>query len=263
MNILKIKNNILNFIKYKDLLFEMTKNNIKLKYTHSFLGILWSMLDPLLTMLVLTFIFSNLFARSVQNFPVYIMCGKIIFGFFSDTTSNSIKVIQNNISLVKKIYVPKYLFPLSKTLASFISLFISFIPLAVVMLITGVKTTPHVIGAIFPLTYLFFISFGIGLILATISVFFGDMQHLYSVFLLLLMYLSAIFYPVSTLPKAYLPIFQLNPVFTVIDTFRNCVMYGVGVTITQHIRMFVYALVYMIAGLFIFYKKQDKFILYI
>ncbi|ACD52378.1 ABC transporter [Clostridium botulinum] len=251
------------FKSYKDLLWEFVKKDIKLKYRNSILGIIWSMLNPLLIMVVLTFIFSNLFKNKIPNFPVYCLSGRLIYDFFSQSTNQSMNSITGKSSLIKKIYVPKYLYPLSRVISSFIIFSISLIPLLIIMIIMKVSFTKMTLLVFYPLICLFFISLGIGLILATVNVFFRDMQHLYSVVLLIIMYASAIFYSADIINPKYVSILNLNPIFPVIKVFRDCILYGQITAIKSWILCPIYAILATSIGLIVFYKKQDKFILHI
>ncbi|NFO04763.1 ABC transporter permease [Clostridium botulinum] len=251
------------FKNYKDLLWEFVKKDIKLKYRNSVLGIIWSMLNPLLIMVVLTFIFSNLFKNKIPNFPVYCLSGRLIYDFFSQSTNQSMNSITGKSSLIKKIYVPKYLYPLSRVISSFIIFLISLIPLLIIMIVMKVKFTKMTLLIFYPLGCLLFISLGIGLILATINVFFRDMQHLYSVVLLIIMYGSAIFYSVDIINPKYISILYLNPIFPIIQVFRDCILNGKITTIEAWILSALYGILATTIGLIVFYKKQDKFILYI
>ena len=212
------------FQEYRYLLWEFVKKDIKLKYRNSILGIVWSMLNPLLIMLVLTFLFSTLFKSKIPNFPVY--C-------------------------------------LSRVISSFIIFLISLIPLAGIMIITKVKVTKVILLSFYPLICLFFICLGVGLILATINVFFRDMQHLYSVVLMIIMYASAIFYSADIINPKYVAILNLNPIFPVIKVFRDCVLYGKITAVKSWVLCPIYAVILLIIGVIVFYKKQDKFILHI
>lgn len=249
------------FYNYRALLWEFVKKDIKLKYRNSVLGIIWSMLNPLLIMVVLTFIFSNIFKNSIPNFPVYCLTGRLIYDFFSQATNQSMVSITGKSSLIKKIYVPKYLYPLSRVISSFIIFLISLIPLLIIMIVTGTKLTKMTLLAFIPLISLFVIALGIGLFLATVNVFFRDMQHLYSVVLLVLMYMSAIFYSVDIIDPRYAFILKLNPVFPVIQAFRDCLLNGTITGDGNWILCFIYPILSLGIGLFVFYKKQDKFIL--
>lgn len=251
------------FRNYRALLWEFVKKDIKLKYRNSALGIVWSMLNPLLVMVVLTFIFSNIFKSKIPNFPVYCLSGRLIYDFFSQSTNQCMNSITGKSSLIKKIYVPKYLYPLSKVISSFIISLISFIPLIIIMIVMKEHVTRMIIFVFYPLVCLFLISLGIGLILATVNVFFRDMQHLYSVVLLVIMYMSAIFYSADIISAKYAFVMKLNPIFPVICTFRDCLLNGKVTGVGNWILCSVYAILAMGIGLIAFYKKQDKFILHI
>ncbi|MBY6837708.1 MULTISPECIES: ABC transporter permease [Clostridium] len=251
------------FKSYNGLLWEFVKRDIKLKYRNSILGILWSMLNPLLVMVVLTFIFSNLFKNKIPNFPVYCLSGRLIYDFFSQSTNQCMNSITGKSSLIKKIYVPKYLYPLSRVISTFIIFLISLIPLIIIMILTKVKISIMFMFILYPLICLLLLSLGWGLILATVNVFFRDMQHLYSVVLLIIMYASAIFYSADIINPKYVKILNLNPIYPIINVFRDCILYGRITNMESWILSSVYAIIAVIIGLIVFYKKQDRFILYI
>ena len=251
------------FQKYRDLLWEFVKKDIKLKYRNSVLGIIWSMLNPLLIMVVLTFIFSNLFKNEIPNFPVYCLSGRLIYDFFAQSTNQCMNSITSKSSLIKKIYVPQYIYPLSRAISSFIVFLISLIPLFIIMIVTKVEFTKFILLILYPLGCLFFISLGVGMILATINVFFRDMQHLYSVVLLVIMYASAIFYSSDIINPKYVSILNLNPIFPVIKVFRDCIFEGQITAINSWILCVLYAILSLTVGVVVFYKNKDKFILYI
>lgn len=252
-----------NFYKYKDLLLELIRKDIKLKYRNSVLGILWSMLNPLLLMIVLSIVFSAIFERTIENFPVYVLIGRLMYSFFSESTSFAMDSIHANSGLIKKVYIPKYFFPLSRICSSFITTLLAMVPLIVVMLVTGMKLSFLNVLIIFPLFYLLIISLGIGLILASFTVFFRDVKHLYSVVTMSLMYMTPIFYPKEIIPDKYMPLIELNPLFEVVIMARDVLMYGHLPTISSHLTCMLHGLVYLILGVFIFYKQQDKFIFHV
>ncbi|MEK5478183.1 ABC transporter permease [Paenibacillus sp. FSL R5-0407] len=252
-----------NFKKFKDLFAELIKNDIQLKYRNSFLGILWSILNPLLFMMVLTLIFSELFSSSIEYFPIYVLSGRLIYSCFSETTNFAMQSIVSNSSLIKKIYVPKYFFPLTRVCSSFINSLLSMISIIPVMLLSGLNFSWVNLYIIFPLFYLLLISIGIGLILSTIFVFFRDLQHIYSLVLVIVMYTSAIFYPADIIPERFMPLIQLNPIFSIVEMFRNSLIYNIVPSLNSHLFCLAYSVVLIIAGLVIFYKKQDKFIFYL
>lgn len=251
------------FYNYRALLWEFVKKDIKLKYRNSVLGIIWSMLNPLLVMVVLTFIFSNLFKNKIPNFPVYCLSGKLLYDFFSLSTNQCLKSITGKSSLIKKIYVPKYIYPLSRVISSFIISLISFIPLIIIIIVMKVPLNIMMLIIGYPLLSLFFTALGIGLFLSTINVFFRDMEHLYSVILLMIMYMSAIFYSPDIIHAKYAFVLKFNPIFPVISVFRDCLLYGKITGVGNWILCSIYPITAMIIGLISFYKNQDKFILHI
>lgn len=253
----------LNFKKYKDLMLELIRKDIKLKYRNSILGVLWSILNPLLFMLVLTVIFSELFSSSIEYFAIYVLSGRLIYASFSEATNFGMQSIVSHAGLIKKIYVPKYFFPLSKVCSSFINSLLAMVSVIPVMLLSGLHFSWINLSIIFPLFYLLLFSIGVGMILSTIYVFFRDMQHIYSLALVIIMYTSAIFYPADIIPEHFLPIIQLNPIFSIIEMFRDALIYQTMPPVSAHLFSLTYSLILIFIGLILFYKKQDKFIFYL
>ena len=221
----KVSIYIQNFKKFRPLLGELIARDIKTKYRKSVLGVLWTLLNPLFMMIILSVVFSNLFKFDVEYFPVYLLSGQLIFNFYSEATTASMSAIMDNGSLLKKIYVPKYLFVLSRVFSSTINLLASFTALILVMLAMRVELHYTVLLVPIPLIFIVLFSLGVGLILSAITVKFRDIMHLYSVFVTALMYLTPVIYPMS-------------------------------IAIVECSIMLVF-------GLYVFYKNQDDFILYI
>lgn len=215
------------FAEKKFLLKQLVKRDLTSKYKDSVLGIAWSFLNPLLIMIVFTAIFSMLFGRSIDNYPVYFLSGRVVYDFYKSATQGAMKSIKGNSSLLKKIYVPKYMFTISKVCYEFINFLISFIILFGVMLVTGASFHITALFAVVPLFLLIILIFGVGLILAVCNTYFTDVEHLYSVFALILMYASALFYPMEIVPVTVQKIFTLNPIYCAIVSFRECVVYGI------------------------------------
>jgi ABC-2 type transport system permease protein len=254
--------NIKNFSKYRYLLSELVKKDIKLKYRKSYLGILWTLIEPLLTMLVLSVVFSQLYGKDDKTFPVYILTARLLYTFFSNATKAAMKSIRNNGQMIKKVYVPKYMYPLSSILAQYVTFLISLIVLFAVAVVLKVKPTVYIVGAIVPLLVLLVMVFGVGLILATLAVFFRDMEYLWSVILMIIMYCSAIFYePSRVIKNGYGWILNLNPLYSVIVNFRNCVLFGKPFDISALTYSLTFSGIALLSGIWMFYKNQDKFIL--
>lgn len=167
----KVKRMIHGFVKYRYLLSELVKKGIILKYRRSYLGIIWTLLEPFLNMLVLTFIFGTLFGNSDRAYPVYILSGRLLYSCFSQATKASLRSIRANSGMINNVYVPKYLYPLSGVLYSYVIFLFSLVVLVAVALFLGVWPTWHLLLAFIPLVLLLLFSLGIGMILATMGVF--------------------------------------------------------------------------------------------
>lgn len=251
------------FMRYRFLLGELVKKGIKLKYRRSYLGIIWSLLEPLLTMIVLTIVFGTLFGNKDKTFPVYILTGRLLYSYFSSATTAALKSVRANAGMIKKVYVPKYIYPLSSVLFNYVIFLISLIVLAVVSVVLGVEPTIYLVQIPIALILLLLQAYGCGMILATIGVFFRDMEYLWSVALMIIMYTCAIFYyPSRLLKSGFSWILKYNPLYCTISIFRSAIF---GEMMNMH--YFEYALGFGVAaivvGLICFKKKQDEFILYI
>ena len=171
-----MKTYIENFKKYRFLLWELVKKGVKLKYRRSYLGILWTLLEPLLTMIVLTIVFGSMFGNPDPTFPVYILTGRLLYSFFSSATSGAMKSIRGNAGMIKKVYVPKYIYPLSSVLFNYIIFMLSLVVLVVVAIVLKVYPTIYLVQALIPLALILITAFGVGMILSTMAVFFRDLE---------------------------------------------------------------------------------------
>lgn len=257
-------------VKYRFLLMELVKKGIVLKYRRSFLGILWSLIEPLLTMMVLSYVFGNFFGGKEPLYSIYILTGRLMFTLFQNTTKEALRSVRSNASMIKKVYVPKYMYPISTIFYNFILFLISLIDLVLVMayykFIRGlaVPITFHLLESFLPIFVLLLFSVGIGMILATVNVFFRDIEYLWNVFCLLLMYCSAIFYQSSILEKTTAGwILKVNPVYLMIYNMRRNVIDGLGLDAESMLIGCVFAVISLFIGFAVFYRKQDEFILHI
>lgn len=258
-----MKTYIENFKKYRFLLWELVKKGVKLKYRRSYLGVLWTLIEPLLTMIVLSIVFGVLFNNKDPHYPVYIMTGRLMYSFFSSSTNGAMKAIRTNSGMIKKVYVPKYIYPLSSVLFNYIIFGISLIDLVLVAVVLKVYPTIYLLQAIVPLILLLITSFGVGMILSTMAVFFRDLEYLWSVGLMIIMYASAIFYkPERLFASGYAWILKCNPLYLIIHNFRQAV-FGHPMNMKFLAASALFAVVSVIVGLYFFYKKQDEFILHI
>ncbi len=243
------------------ILSELVKKGIKLKYRRSYLGIIWSLMEPLLTMIVLTIVFGTLMGYKEKTFPVYILSGRLLYSFFSQSTTAALKSIRANAAMIKKVYVPKMLYPLSGILFNYVIFLISLVVLALVSVVLGVFPTVYLLQIFIPLIVLFLLSLGVGLILSTVGVFFRDMEYLWNVALMLIMYTCAIFYKTEKLMGSKWGfVLKLNPLYCVIDNFRSA-LFGEPMNLKFLLYATGFSLVCIAFGTFVFKKNEDKFIL--
>lgn len=251
------------FLKYKFLLTELVKKGIKLKYRRSYLGLIWTLIEPLLTMIVLTIVFGTLLGHTEKTFPVYVLTGRLLYSVFSSGTSGAMRSIRANSAMIKKVYVPKYLYPLSSVLFNYVIFLLSLIVLAVVALVLGVYPTVYLLQAFVPLFNLLILILGVGMFLGTYSVFFRDLEYLWKVALTLIMYMCAIFYKAEKiLSSNYAFVLKYNPMFCIIDNFRSAV-FGSPMNMRYMWYSFGFAMVSLVLGFYVFYRKQDEFVLHI
>lgn len=250
-----------NFKKFVPLLKELVARDIKIKYRKSVLGVFWTLLNPLCMMIVLSVVFSNLFKFDIEYFPVYLLSGQLIFNFYSESTTNAMSAIISNSSLIKKIYIPKYLFVLSRIISSTINLMASFTALVLVMLAMRVELHYTVLLVVIPLFFIVVFSMGVGMLLSAITVKFRDIMHLYSVFVTALLYLTPVIYPMSILPDWLRTIVCMNPISNILIMFRDVMMYNMLPSMFSITIASGECLIMLLIGIIVFYKNQDEFIL--
>ena len=249
--------------KYRYLIQELVIRDIKKKYRRSVLGVVWSILNPLLMMAVTAMVFSTLFRFDIGNYPLYLITGQVLFTFYSESTSFAMSSIIDNAGLIRKIYIPKYLFPLSRVISSCVNLFFTIPALILIILVTGEPLTFAMLSFIVPLFLFFIFCLGIGLILSTMTVYFRDMFHLYGILLSLLNYATPIFYPEKIVPVQFAWLLTLNPLYYFFKAFRMSVYEGVLPTGEILLYCVVIAAVAFMVGCYVFRKYQNHFILYI
>ena len=260
-----IKNIYTNFIKYKFLLKELIKRDFKVKYQRSALGLLWSILYPLLMMAVMALVFSNIFKASMPgvNFLVYLLSGLTLFNFFSEATNQAMPSVIGNMSLINKVYIPKYIFPLSKCLFSGINFLLTLIPLYLVILFTGTGLNFYHLLLPYCFVMLLIFSIGMSFFLSCISVFLRDIFYIYGIVILAWTYLTPIMYDVRILPAIMVKIMQYNPLFQYINFGREIILFNRIPTLNCWLSCAGFALGLLFFGILIFRRKQDKFIHYI
>ena len=249
--------------RYRYLIKQLITRDFKVKYKASILGMLWSFLNPLLMMAVYYFVFSTLFQSDIENFPVYLMSGIVLMNYFSESTTLGLNSITGNSSLITKVYMPKMIYPLCKVLSSGLNLMISFLPLLVMMLVTGAPFTRQLL--LLPLVLVFLCTFcmGMSLILSTLNVFFRDTQFLWSVLLTMWTFLTPVFYPVSIVPESFLLVFQFNPMYHILNFMRDITLHGVAPQPVQFLLCSMASVLPLLVGMIIFRRNQDRFVLYL
>ena len=249
--------------RYGFLIRQLISRDFKTKYKRSVLGYLWSFLSPLMTMMVQYLVFSRIFRQNIENFPVYLLSGIIIFNFFTDAVGQGLTAIVDNSSLITKVYVPKYIYPLTKVVSCSINLIISTIPLLIVALLTGTIITKSVFLIPYALLCMLIFCTGMSLLLCTTMVFFRDTQYLWGIVSMIWMYATPIFYPENIIPDEFRFVQTLNPVYHCIRFIRVVLIDGVSPEPKAYLFCALLALAILAFGAFVFKKFQDKFVLYI
>ena len=249
--------------KYKPLINELVIRDLKIKYRRSVLGYIWSLLNPLMMMAIMTLVFSYMFRFDIPNYPLYLICGQTLWSFFNESTTVSMQSILVNGSLIRKVYIPKYIFPISRVLSSFVTMSFSLVAILIVMLVTRVPFTWKLLLLPIPLFFLMLFCMGIGMALSALAVYFRDILHLYNVLVMAWMYLTPIFYPVSALPEKVALLLQFNPMYHYLTFFREVVLYGTIPAGSVWLGTVAFALLSFTVGLLIFRKLQRNFILYV
>jgi len=260
----KLKYRINTFRQYKDLIVELVKRDIKLKYRRSLLGYVWSILNPLLIMVVMTVVFSAMFKKNIINYPIYLLTGRTLFECMRQATQNGLKSVTNNAALLKKTYIPKYIFTLAKVISTFIDTVFSMGAFFIVMLATGSRFYASLLYLPLILIPLFFFSLGLSFWLAELMVFFCDVEYIYHAFVIAWTYLTPIFYPLENLPHLLQVIVKVfNPMYYYVAQFRDIALNGSLPGVRLVLGGWLWAAVMCVIGIWQFQKNKDKFVLYI
>lgn len=245
------------------ILRSLVSKDFKLKYRRSVLGVLWSVLNPLLMMVVLTVVFSTVFRFSIENFPLYLILGQTLFTLMSDATSSAMSSIIDSAPLIKKIRINKVLFPLEKVCFALLNFAISLVAVVAVMLFFRIAPTVNMLLLPVLLVMIFMFSLGLGLLLAALSVFFRDVMHLWSVVLTAWTYATPLFYPVEILPEWAVPIMNANPMYYYVSYFREIALYGTTPSVEQTLICLAFGVGALVLGYAVFRRQEKKFILYV
>lgn len=242
---------------------ELVKRDFKKKYKRTILGMGWSILSPLVTMMIMNFVFGRVFGRGIPHFAVYLLCGNLLFSYFKEATSGGMQALVGNASIFTKVNVPKYIFLLSKNVSSFINFMLTMVILLLFVAVDGVSFHWGFVSLLYPMFCLILFNLGIGMILSAYYVFFRDISYLYDLFTLLLMYLSAIFYKITIVPEPYRFVFYLNPVWVYINYFREVILEGRIPGLEYHMLALFYAVSAIAIGALIYKRNNHKFLYYV
>ncbi len=267
-----LKNIWFNFKRYQFLMFQLISRDFKRKYKRSVLGVVWSLLYPILMMTVMAIVFSHMFKFKVDgtNYLVYLMTGIIMWSYFSEASNSAMASIVENFALITKVYIPKYIFPLAKCLFVGINFVLTLIPWFGLILLTqfGLGEFPASINIYYLLLPYIFICFllftiGVSLFLSCVSVFLRDVFYIYGIVLTIWNYFTPVFYSLDILPEGLKTIFKLNPLYQMINPVRSIVLYGQAPSVINLIVIGLIGVITLLIGSTIFKKNQDKFIYYI
>lgn len=263
MKNIRISASIHGLIQYKPLLKELVSRDLKVKYRRSFLGYVWSLLNPLMMMAVMSIVFSYMFRFDIPNYPLYLICGQTLWNFFNESTNMAMQSIIMNGALIRKVYIPKYIFPVSRVASCFVTMSFSLTAILIVMFVTRVPLTWSLVLLPVVLVFLLLFCMGVGMALSALSVYFRDLVHLYGVLTMAWMYATPIFYPISALPEKLMFYMQFNPMYHYVTFFREIVLYGAVPAANLWVGCAVFSILFFTIGLLIFRKMQRNFILYV
>ncbi len=249
--------------KYQFLFEELVKRDFKKKYKRTVLGMAWSVLSPLLSLLVMRLVFTQFFGRSTPHYTTYLFCGNLVFAYFNESATQGMSSLMGNAGIFSKVNVPKYLFLFSKNVQTLINFGLTLGVFFVFCILDHITFTWKFVLLLYPICCLVLFNIGIGLILSALFVFFRDIQYLWSVFIQLLMYLSAIFYTIDSYPPMIKNMFLLNPVYLFIRYFRKIVIDATIPSIWFHLLMLADVVIVLGIGCFIYRKYNTKFLYYV
>lgn len=250
-------------MQYKPLLRELVIRDLKVKYRRSFLGYIWSLLNPLMMMVIMSLVFSYMFRFDIPNYPLYLICGNTLWTFFSESTNMAMGSVLSNGSLIRKVYIPKYIFPISRVLSCFVTMSFSLVAILIVMLFTRVPLSAELLLIPIPLALLLLFCMGIGMAMSALAVYFRDIVHLYGILIMAWMYITPIFYPISALPEELVGYIQFNPMYHYITFFRSLVLHAELPEMTIWLNCIFWSIAAFVAGVCAFRKLQRNFILYV
>lgn len=250
-------------MRYQFLFEELVKRDFKKKYKRTILGMAWSVLSPLLMLLVMRLVFTQFFGRGMEHYTTYLFCGNLLFSYFNEASGQGMTSLMGNAGIFTKVNVPKYLFLLSKNVQTLINFGLTLCVFFVFCILDDITFTWKFILLLYPIACLILFNIGVGLILSALFVFFRDIQYLWSVFTQLLMYMSAIFYTIDGYGPVAQNLFLLNPIYLFIRYFRKIVIDATVPTIWFHLLMLADVIIVLGIGCWMYKKYNTRFLYYV
>ena len=249
--------------RYQFLFQELTKRDFKKKYKRTVLGMAWSVLSPLLMLLVMRLVFTQFFGRTMEHYTTYLFCGTLLFSYFSESTGQGMQSLLANAAIFSKVNVPKYLFLFSRNVQTLINFALTLVVFLLFCIFDHITFTWRFILLLYPIACQVLYNIGIGLILSALFVFFRDIQYLWAILTQLLMYLSAIFYTVDRYAEAVQKLFLLNPIYTFITYFRSIVIGAAVPSLWFHLLILAHVAVVLGIGCWMYKKYNHRFLYYV
>lgn len=251
--------------RYRDLIGALVARELKVRYRRSAIGFLWTMLQPLLMMLVLHTIFSSIFRFKMElgNYPVYALAGILFWNFFSQSIVASMNSLRGNAQLLQKLPVPKAVFPLATVLSGLVNLVFALLPLFVLLVVTGHPLTPALLFLPVAILIAALFTLGAGLLLSPLAVFFSDVVELIGVLLTLLFYLTPVIYPKDIVPERLRWLVRFNPIRSILEVFRDPIYQGEVPPLSHLTVSVVIALLVLALGAWVFRRSSDRIPFYI
>ncbi len=245
--------------RYRELLAKLVSRNIKTRYKRSVLGIAWTMLSPLMMMIVMTLVFSNIFRMNLEHYPVYLLSGLVFWNFFSQTTSSAMNELVWGGSLMTRIYMPRSIFAFTALGTGLVNIVLSLIPLLLIMLVTGAPLRLSLFFLPVSILIVGMFALGVGLFLSTLGVYFTDVLEMYQIVLMAWMYFTPVIYPIEIIPASYVGAFYLNPLYYLLEVFRQPIYLGKLPDLQTLAVACLLSSLTLIFGWWFFTRKADEF----
>ncbi len=254
----------MNRLKQYGFLFEeLVKRDFKKKYKRTVLGMAWSLLSPLMMLLVMRLVFTQFFGQNMAHYTTYLFCGNLVFSYFNESTTQGMQSLTGNAAIFTKVNVPKYLFLFSKNVQTLINFGLTLCIFFVFCAFDGIVFTWRFFLLLYPILLLVLFNIGVGLVLSALFVFFRDVQYLWTIFTQLLMYLSAVFYSIEHYSYQVQCLFLANPIYLFIRYFRKIVIDVAVPSVWFHLLMLGDVLVVLGLGCWMYKKFNTRFLYYV